>query len=243
MKFIIPCPKCRDADNPLNFNYVDIDINHHGIYKLTCCKGHNTVTILQEEHFEVLFELGGLALIDSYTREAVASFAASLERFHEFCVRVILDHNKVELSEVDQAWKLVSSQSERQLGAFYFLVLNELKKSPQPLINNAIAFRNEVIHKGHIPKYEDVLTYGGKLYSYMTEFLRVLNDKYHESIMNVYMHNRGKSLPEEFTQVEINAVSIPTMINLSRPNDCLGQVSFDESMSNLEARIKNFYSK
>jgi hypothetical protein len=38
--------------------------------------------------FEVLFDLAANAIVDGYYREAIASFAASLERFFEFFVHV-----------------------------------------------------------------------------------------------------------------------------------------------------------
>lgn len=66
-----------------------VEFRDDGLYKVACPRGHVTVTAIQEQKFEVLFDLGAMALLDGYTREAVSSMAASLECFFEYYVLAI----------------------------------------------------------------------------------------------------------------------------------------------------------
>jgi hypothetical protein len=63
---------------------------HSGKLTLRCEQGHTTVVALSIPAFELLFDFGCSALLDGYTREAVTSFASSLERFEEFTCRFLL---------------------------------------------------------------------------------------------------------------------------------------------------------
>ncbi len=67
-----------------------IEFRDDGRYEVTCPKGHKSVTILQQQKFEVLFDIGAYAIVDGYYREAVSSFTSSLERFYEFFVKAVL---------------------------------------------------------------------------------------------------------------------------------------------------------
>ena len=88
----------------------------------------------------------------------VAGIVASLERFLEF-YSVILTKQGVSSEEMEKNWKLVSNQSERQLGAFFFIYLIENETSIH-LSNKHVSFRNKVIHKAYIPTYQEVMNYG-----------------------------------------------------------------------------------
>lgn len=67
--------------------FTAVEVRDENHYALTCPKGHRNVVVLQQQKFEVLFEIGAHAIEDGYYREAVSSFTASLERFYEFFVR------------------------------------------------------------------------------------------------------------------------------------------------------------
>lgn len=66
----------------------------------------------------MLSQIGANAIIDGYYREAVSSFSASLERFYEFSVHVLMRHFGKNSQQFKSAWRPISNQSERQLGAF-----------------------------------------------------------------------------------------------------------------------------
>ncbi|MCB1615105.1 MAG: hypothetical protein KDI30_03730 [Pseudomonadales bacterium] len=55
------------------------DVNSDGHYEFVCENGHTSVVRLQEEAFQVMFEMGLHAINDRYYREAVVNFASSLE--------------------------------------------------------------------------------------------------------------------------------------------------------------------
>lgn len=77
-------------------------------------------TLVQQPRYETLFDWACLALSDGYCREAVASFAASLERFQETAIRAICLHMGMDQEAIASTWKHFGKLSERQLGAFSF---------------------------------------------------------------------------------------------------------------------------
>jgi hypothetical protein len=149
MQIFVTCSECekdtgRPADAFLAAYYED------RVVQLTCSRGHRTALVLQAAKFQVLLESGVNALIDGYTLEAAATFAAALERFREFCVEVFCAHQQMPQPLFDQMFGQMSRQSERQLGAFMVLYAAQTGEVYKP--NQKIdEFRNAVIHKGRIP--------------------------------------------------------------------------------------------
>ena len=245
MKLLIFCNKCVFESDYENYNYEYLDISDEGVYELICSKGHKTITLLQEEKFEILFEMGAMALLDGYCREAVSSFAASLERFYEYFIQVLMTHKNIPYEEVNKSWKMVKNQSERQLGAFYFLYLNEFKEAPPILSRKIIEFRNNVIHKGKIPKYDEVISYATELYRYMVSILTIVKENYSDTIGSLIFQrqeNFRRNYPEGVTY---SVSSMPTIIYLASENSIFKKQTFQEGLSELEKRInvRGFYSK
>ena len=111
---------------------------------------------LRNLRFELLFEMGVYALHDGYTREAVSSCAAALERFYEFYVAVTAEASNVGPEELALAWKAVSRQSERQLGMFVAAHLILTGSAPELLNPNShVRFRNSVVHQGYVPEHHE----------------------------------------------------------------------------------------
>ncbi|PSA89361.1 hypothetical protein C6370_20605 [Bacillus atrophaeus] len=162
---------CLECDIP---TLIETEISEKLDYVLTCPNGHKRNYVLHFKPFELLYELGAHALIDGYTREAVTSFAVSVERLYEYCIKIFMIKNGSSREERDRTFKMISKQSERQLGAFYFLYLNEFKKSPEPIKNSMREFRNRVTHKGEIPSYKDTLAYAEYIFNYIIKHLRQL---------------------------------------------------------------------
>lgn len=151
MKLLLSCMKCLQESGQPDMDFHHVEIRDDGRYELTCAKGHQTVSILQQQKFEILFEIGLHAILNGYYREAVSSFTSSLERFYEFAVRAI--HDKMTGSDelYQQCWAKVSNQSERQLGAFILLWASHFGELPELLSDDWVSVRNQVIHKGKIP--------------------------------------------------------------------------------------------
>jgi hypothetical protein len=237
-------------DSIFNFNFLEAELNDQGIYELVCSKGHKSLTFVQEQHFEVLFDMGGLALIDGYNREAVSSFAASLERFYEFCIRVISYSEDIEDEEIEATWKHIKNQSERQIGAFYFLYLTKFKKPPKAISNykingvDLVGFRNKVIHKGYIPKQQDALQYGEHLYNYMVDILLELRLECEDEIFKMVTHKqriffKGK----ESIEVPLTSMASPSMFGISSASDKLGKSTFHEELKSLGDSVSYRFTK
>ncbi len=208
MKIIIPCMQCN-----ANVGVVFI-VTGDGFYEATCPNNHNIKYILQEQLFELLFDIGLHAIKDDYFREAVSSFAASLERFYEFYIKLIAYRNGKEEKEIELSWKAIKNQSERQMGAFIFTYLNENGKSPNVLDNRNVSFRNNVIHRGAIPTKELAVEFGQSVLDIVNPIIRDLKiNSSKELAESVFRHQ--DEVRKKFG-VTNSGISIPTVISLSR---------------------------
>ncbi|MEW6420669.1 MAG: hypothetical protein AB1511_02920, partial [Deinococcota bacterium] len=152
MHFPTTCPTCARE--------VPVEFADSAVHDVVCpfC-GARYVVYVRKHKFEVLFDLGTKALLDGYAREAVASFAAALERFFEFYVRAFALERAAgaesdvgeALAALDATWRHVSSQSERQLGMLALAYLLRERRAPDFLTPGALGtdFRNRVIHRGY----------------------------------------------------------------------------------------------
>lgn len=184
MKLYLPCIECQIERGIPSFEFTAIELNDKGYYELTCSKGHNTIILLQNTKFEVLFEMGANAILDGHYREAISSFTASLERFYEYCIELFTYSNNIDETVYKNTWKLISNQSERQFGAFCCLYMLEFK---EVAIDNKInedlrKYRNKVIHQGYIPAKEEAIKYGDTIFNLINPMIKNLKQKYKEAI-------------------------------------------------------------
>jgi hypothetical protein len=139
-------------------------VNNSGIYKVNCSNGHNATTVIDNIDFEILFEYGINAIADGYYREAVSTLTSAMERYFEFFIKTILRTSQSDFSKIDKTWKNISSQSERQLGAYIISYSQNFGEDPLLLnANKDVPFRNSVIHKGYIPTKEEAVEYGNSV--------------------------------------------------------------------------------
>lgn len=173
------CPRCAHSDQT---EYLD-----GGIHDLTCpACGQRYALFIRKHRFETLFDLGTRALLAGYAREAVVNFAAALERCFEFYLRCALlersaaDGHTLEdaAHALDATWKLLVSQSERQLGAFAAVYLGRQGRAPEFLTPAGLGadFRNRVIHRGDLPRTEEVQAYAARLFALINRLLEELGD-------------------------------------------------------------------
>jgi hypothetical protein len=158
------------------------DVGEDGLYIGECPRGHRIAAVLQLLRHELLFDSACLALLDGYHREAIASFAASLERFYEFCVRVFCRHSGIGVEHVDAAWRHVAVQSERQLGAFHFLYLAHSRQPYWGEDQKLVTLRNGVVHKGRFASRADATRYGAHVYSVITRLVDELRETASEAL-------------------------------------------------------------
>ena len=164
-KYVRTVLNCFECQSSLGVpNLATAEYNDSGVFYFTCSNGHQSVSILQQDRFELLFEIACNAINDGYYREAVTSFASSLERFYEYAINVICNAREIPTSSFDPCWKAVKVSSERQLGAFVFLWLAAFAESPGLLAGERAKFRNDVVHNGLIPTKDEAIRFGECIY-------------------------------------------------------------------------------
>ena len=177
-------------------------------------KGHDLFLGTQTLPHELLFEIGLNAIEDLYYREAVSSFASSLERFLEFAVHVLSNAQGAGEPALVASWKKVSSQSERQLGAYIFLYLVSFGE-PASLLNNKMTeLRNDVVHKGRLPDKSEAIAFGDAVYKLIQDCVQKLRIRYLEHVnkmlsehVNGIARKMGSRYPRSF-QVTSTALNI-----------------------------------
>lgn len=241
MKMITTCMECLIKDGYPNFEFNTPDITDDGMYKVECSKGHISYNMMQNEKFEVLFDLGADALNNGYKYEAVACFKASLERFYEYFIKLILTKNKVNNDDIKKTWAYVSSNSERQLGVFYFMYLQEFKEAPEKERRRNVELRNNVIHKGYNPTYEEVFNYGEDILNYIRNVLEKMSNNYEDYKLNMNFY-RQVELREKY-RIEDKTFSsgpLSTIINTASGDTNHNKMSFSEALEFIKIREEKF---
>lgn len=217
MKLLLPCMQCfQELGYPRN-EFSFFEFRDDGRHEVCCTRGHKSITVLQQQKFEILFDIGAHAIIDGYYRESISSFTSSLERFYEFCIKVICERRKVNEHLFAKSWKTVVSQSERQFGAFLFLWVNEFGELPIVLSNKEVEFRNKVIHQGKIPNKDDALKYGTAVLNIVRPLLQSLYKLCPDEISTIiFRHIRDCSIPSD-TSISsgTSLMSISTIMSLT----------------------------
>lgn len=222
--------KCfQDTGRP-DFTRYPAELQDGGMYRLVCKNGHETFTCVQEQKFEVLFELALNAIVDGYYREAVASFSSSLERFYEFYLRVMCSKRGLDDATMADAWKAVSRQSERQFGAYAFTYLLENGTVAAVLPEQKVAFRNDVIHKGRIPSRDEAISYGEDVLHVISPILNLLKKNDHEHVGKVVLKHISNTRQKIACTPHISFMSIGTTVSIAQPHsdpqpDVVGSVA------------------
>jgi hypothetical protein len=213
-----------------------VEIQDDSYYEGVCPRGHRRAVVLTTRKFEILFQFGAMALIDGYAREAVASFAAGLERFYEYWVRVQLLYSGVTPEALDAAWKQISAQSERQLGAFVALYLREYGTFAPLLPQSITEFRNEVTHKGYIPTRPKALEYGDEVLRYMAKLYQQLYKSRYDGISRL----DGIALGQAASRAPKLTATVGIATVFSEAASATG-CSLETALVNLEGRMARIY--
>ncbi len=175
MRISLICPQCAAATSGIGAFFIET-IREDGLYTGKCPKGHDLLVATQTLQHEMLFEIALNAIADGYHREAVSSFAASIERFFEFAIKVLAANRGVAPETFGEAWKKISSQSERQLGAYIFLYVASFGAVPHLLSTKMVELRNEVIHKGALPDKAKTIAFGEAAYEVIQSGMQKLRE-------------------------------------------------------------------
>jgi hypothetical protein len=213
MKLDIQCPYCLRFDYEENVKtYV---MNNELEIEVQCERGHNYTYLIAQYKHEILFDYGIKALCDDYYRESVASFTSALERYYEYFLFVYWLSIGISIEELNKSWKLMSNQSERQLGAFISTLLAISGKSPTILKEKDVAFRNKVIHKGYIPNFEETVDYGQEVSNRILEYENILYNKASNGIYKYELEyaKRAKPFNDKFGDLKTVSIVLATYLN------------------------------
>ena len=191
MQIFAVCMECQKELGHPSFETFFLPYYEDRMAEIECSRHHKSVLLLQSQKFEVLLESGANALAERFTLEAAASFSSGLERFYEFCVKVISAHRSMNPAIYEQMFKEMANQSERQLGAF--LVLHAIEFGSAYVPNKKIIeFRNSVIHKGRIPTPDEATGFCERVYSEILLLTQKLEQNYRAAINKVISEDLRK---------------------------------------------------
>lgn len=185
------CMQCQVEAGIPNFSSFGLaDIPESGVIEATCDRGHRTATIIQQTKFEILSEMGVKAIVNGSYRDAVFSFATSLERLYEFFIEAAFRRHGIALEAFDATRKHLASQSERQLGAFLAAFLLETRETAKLLPQKQVEFRNAVVHKGTFPTREEAARFGQAVFNCALPVLTVLRSAPYAEIVQTLTFER-----------------------------------------------------
>lgn len=233
MHLLVPCMQCFQEFGKPTDEFSHVEFCDDGRYEIRCSFGHQTTTILQQQKFEVLFDIGAHAILDGYYREAVSSFTSSLERFYEFSLRIFLEKSSGSDALFQSCWKMVANQSERQLGAFVFLWASNFGELPTLLSNSQVNFRNDVIHKGRIPTKEDAIKYGNAVLDVLRPKILEIKGRFAEEVTKVTFYHLRDSRSDSDEGKQVSTMGISTIVSLTSGDSLRQQHSVEKHLIRL----------
>jgi hypothetical protein len=223
-------------DNPLNVVrwMQSVELLEGNKYALTCLVGHEQIVLLQQQKFEMLFEVGATAILDGYYREAVTSFASSLERTYEFfSVACMIEHGLP--WEVIEAYRKGRDMklSERQLGAFIALFTLETGTPPKLLHPDLVAFRNKVVHDGRVPTRKEALSYGQAVLEIIRNLITEMKTRFPKGIDEATTRHLTSSY-KDWGNATPSTMTIATIVSLNIADEAYNRRSLEEALNGIE---------
>lgn len=231
MKIKLFCNKCEEpacAESnkimvvvPHGKQY-SIEITVKLLYEFSCENGHLNRFFITNPKYELLFDMGLCAYLNGFYREAVLDFAASLERFYENCINIFLIERYLNQNaygeKIEQLWKPIKKQSERQYGAFLAMYMMTRGHLPELFPDKQTEFRNKVTHQGLLPNKDDTLKYAKEVAKYIVNIYNELTDGFTnvdklnylrrlETIQN--MNQLKKERDEMGVPINVNLEGVP----------------------------------
>jgi hypothetical protein len=248
MRILVHCTKCLQyltekgdipADGSFDSSLVNFLANYGDdfVARGRCPRGHDYIGYITKERYDVLYESAVLSYLMGFELEAVLGFAASLERAQELFTITSLRSGGLELVTINDMWKQVTRQSERQLGAFLVQWLLTTKGKFE-IQQSMTEFRNKVIHRGHIPLREETKVYASwvndRLFD-IVEVLRQWSDGPLKDLQNIHVSGAHSGAVTELKRLEpavgyVPLVSInpPYLTLLHMHESSFKRTSFDE---------------
>ena len=143
-----------ELSDKMVFEYTEIDVSSGALNEITLVIGAVT-----DCRFQVLFDIAAHNFTNGDYRACLASAHLSLERYREFFIRLVAVEHCLRSEVFDLYWNNMSSQSERQIGAYSTAFILKNKRQFSDISNKMYAYRNSVIHKGTLPSKKKTLEY------------------------------------------------------------------------------------
>jgi hypothetical protein len=233
LKMPLICAECM-CDDPASANFIaSSELNDNSIYEVRCPKGHQSYVVLQQQKFELLFDIGACALLDGYHREAVSSFTSSLERFHEFFIRASFLQNGNTPNDIEAVWKPIAKHSERQFGAYVILYMRECGAVPLSLSSKNIEFRNNVVHRGKIPNRSEAIAYGEAILEAIRPALAVAKLKFEKGVEQLTIQHAMTAHLTLQPGVRIATSCMPTILGLSISEASHSERTLEDALTSL----------
>lgn len=244
MKIQIACRQCFEAGLELDkgktvpyipaypyWSYPVVQIDKWPYFEIECPNGHKHRYTMSCELFEVLFQQATYCLQDGYYREAIGTYHAALERLFEYCIEIISYHAGI-TEGYQQIWKQVKKQSERQLGAFYFIWYTTLGELPEFLNENKVRLRNEVVHNGKLATEQEAHEYGAYVFEYIRKAISKLKSLLGNEITKYEMIRHYRICERDFKKAENDPIAID--VNGEKMFEGIGSIFIPTFISNTE---------
>lgn len=188
--------------------------------------------------FDVLYFSAMYSYIKGCYSESVMSFAASLERTYEHFIKVTLLKDGVSLEVIDEFWKEITIQSERQYGAFC-LQYSKVTGEAWRINRNKVTFRNKIIHNGYIATSQEVQDYANYTTSCQYKILKILKTDFKEECQILYFHEKEltkpktKKIMDENPGIKYSATSMPSLLKWNHAE--MDDVSFSNALDEMKS--------
>jgi hypothetical protein len=161
---LIVCSECDDV-NTLTICKVPLhQIVEKEIHIVKCQSHHKTLAVSDSQKFENLIYISFVSYKNNFYHQAIINMSTAYENLQEFIITAILKKNNTESIHIEDSLKKMKL-SERRLGGFYYLFLNEFGSIPKlPNQNKEIRLRNDVVHNGYFCTKEETLNYIFEMY-------------------------------------------------------------------------------
>jgi len=221
MKILVPCMECQKELGHPSFEPIIADYYEGAVAYIECSRGHKSAVLLQSQKFEILLESAANALLEGYTIEAASSLSAAYERFFEFSINVFCKKNLITKQALEETFKQVSKQSERQVGGFLFLHLITFGSS-YALSKKIPELRNKVVHQGYIPTPEEVIAFGELVYQEIYSITQLLKSNMQSEMDQVTMEDlqsKNNRIPPEVPRATSSGVMFFSLSNSVQKKD------------------------
>lgn len=134
-------------------------INETGFYEFRCSNGHLNQKIFLPHPFELHFNNACYSILSSNYRDAIVSFASSLDCFYKLFVEIYFYQEEKERSVIRDLFKSIYL-SERRFGAFMATHVIAFGDLPKKLNSSSVSLRNDVVHNGKFPNLKEAEKFG-----------------------------------------------------------------------------------